>query len=142
MKRLLTALILFAILSFTELWACEFSYTITDTQEKSVNVIPSQPVMLEIGETYTFTISFYEDHRNCTVSPSDTLFLLDGGRWRVGREAQGLVLDTAIVWKENSSRLNTGVGTFTALRPGSYTLEVIRECSRGGYTADLRFIVS
>ncbi|NCC66500.1 MAG: hypothetical protein EOM15_17845 [Spirochaetia bacterium] len=142
MKRLLTTLILIVTLSYTALWACEFSYTITDTQNKSVNVIPSQPAMLKMGETYTFSISFYEDHRNCVVSPSDTLFLLDGGRWRVARQAQGLVLDEAIVWEENSSRLNTGVGTFTALRPGSYTLEVIRECSRGGYTAELRFIVS
>ena len=139
MKRIL--LILTFLLSFSALLACEFDYAIVDTWGKSVQVLPSQPVVINQGQSYTFEISFYEDHRNCVVAPSDTLFMLNGARWRPQRESQGLVLDAAVVWKENSARLNTGSTSFTALVPGTYTLEVMRVCDRGGYTAELIFVI-
>ncbi len=142
MKRIILTAAFMVILSLTALFACEFDYTIVDQAGKSIQVTPSQAITLKQGETYTFQMTFYEDHRNCIIPPSDTLFMLDGARWRPLRESQGLVLGSAMQWKENSSRLNTGLTTFTAVLPGTYSLEVMRICDRGGYTAELIFIVS
>ena len=141
MRRFSTILIFFAITSFSVLFACEFDYQVTDRNGNTMQLTSSQPLVLTQGESYTFHIAFYEDHRNCAVPPSDTLFMINGARWRPGRDAQGLVLDSAFVWKEESSRLNSGVATFSATVSGTYTLEVIRVCDRGGFTDDLTIIV-
>jgi hypothetical protein len=142
MKRIILTGVFMVILSLTALFACEIDYSIIDQSGTSISATPSQTITLKQGETYTFQMTFYEDHRNCRVPPEDTLFLLDGARWRPQRETQGLVLGGAVEWMENSSRLNTGLTTFTALQPGTYSLEVIRVCDRGGYTAELIFEVS
>ena len=141
MKRILVLGACMMIFSVATLFACEFNYTLVDASGRSMQVTPSQPMVLKLGESYSFEISFYEDHRNCVVPPSDTLFMLDGARWRPLRDSQGLVLSGAMEWKEHSSRLNTGVTSFTALLPGTYSLEVMRVCDRGGYTAELIFAV-
>lgn len=141
MKRMLILAAYLMIFSAAVLFACEFNYTLVDAAGRSMQVTPSQPLVLKLGETYSFEISFYEDHRNCVVPPSDTLFMIDGARWRPLRDSQGLVLGGAMEWNENSSRLNTGISSFTALLPGTYSLEVMRVCDRGGYTAELIFKV-
>ena len=142
MKRMVTIIILVLLSSWTILFACEFDYTVVDQTGKGIQVIPGQPVTLELGKSYAFEIAFYEDHRNCVVPPADTLLMIDGARWRVSRESQGLVLGSMMEWQEYSSRLNTGSTTFTALIPGTYSIEVVRVCDRGGYTAELIFIVT
>ncbi|PKL26807.1 MAG: hypothetical protein CVV46_14725 [Spirochaetae bacterium HGW-Spirochaetae-2] len=141
MKRMLILGACMMMLSTASLFACEFNYTLVDQSGNTMQVTPSKPMVLKQGESYSFEISFYEDHRNCVVPPSDTLFMIDGARWRPLRDSQGLVLGGTMEWKENSSRLNTGFTSFTALLPGTYSLEVMRVCDKGGYTAELIFEV-
>lgn len=142
MKRLVLIGV-FLLVALAAVWACEFSYTLTDSTGKSSTVVPGKPVYLEPDASYSLAIDFYEDHRNCPVPPSATLFMLDGARWNPARDTQPLLLSAAIIWKEATSRMNEATATFTTGQPGSYTLEILRECpTKAGYSAKLVFVVA
>ena len=100
------------------------------------------PIRLELGGEYTLKMTYREDHRNCTVPPGDTLLFLDGSRWRVARETQPLVLAAPVAWTQPQARTHEAEVHFTAAAAGSWTLEIIRECSRGGYRGELLFEVT
>jgi len=142
MKRLVLIGVLLLV-AITVAWTCELTYTMTDSTGKSSPVVPGKPIYLEPDATYSLAISFYEDHRNCPVAPSATLFLLDGARWNPARDTQSLLLTAPITWKESTARLNETTATFTTGDPGTYTLEIIRECpTKAGYSAQLVFVVA
>ena len=141
MKRILL-IGLFLLVAIAAAWTCELTYTITDSTGKSSPVVPGKPVYLEPDASYSLAIDFYEDHRNCPVPPSATLFMLDGARWNPARDTQALLLSAPITWKETTARLNETSATFSTGEPGTYTLEILRECpTKAGYSAQLVFVV-
>ncbi|PKL13723.1 MAG: hypothetical protein CVV52_04780 [Spirochaetae bacterium HGW-Spirochaetae-8] len=141
MKRLLLIGV-FLLVAIAAAWTCELTYTITDSAGKSSPAVPGKPVYLEPDESYTLAIDFYEDHRNCPVPASATLFMLDGARWNPTRDTQALLLSAPIAWKETTARLNEASAKFSTGEPGTYTLEILRECpTKAGYSAQLVFVV-
>ncbi len=121
--------------------ACEFVYTLIgpDGEERSIET--SNTTTLREGAAYTLRMAYREDHRNCNIGPEDTLYLLDGARWRLERETQPLVLTTEPAWNQPSSRSHVGELQFTAATAGEWSLELIRTCHRDGYAGTLRFVV-
>jgi len=127
--------------------ACELHFYLIDAEgvERPLSAdggSSADPVHLELGQQYILRIVYLEDHRNCEVRPEDTLLLLDGARWRVGRETQPLVLAAPVTWSQPRTRTHEGEVRFTAAAAGTWTLEFIRECDRGGYHGQLLFEVT
>lgn len=139
MRMLLTMVMLTAA---AVLPACEFTYILTNSSGTQREVSTDAPIVLHQGETYTLSLSYWEDHRSCPLGPEGTLFLLDGARWRVQRETQPLILLDQPLWDDSSSRTKTGKLSFTAHHTGSWILEVLRICTREGYQGELIFLVS
>lgn len=98
-------------------------------------------MVLQAGAQYTLEMVYVENHRNCTVSPDETLYLLDGSRWRVARDTQPLVLAALPEWTAPARRTHAGTFPFAAQTPGVWALEVVRVCDRGGYHGTLIFEV-
>ncbi len=138
-KLFITAALL--LLFATGAFACEFTYMIRSSDGKSERVIPGRPAELESGESYTLTVSYREDHKNCIVAPEDTLFLVEEERWREGKDYLALTLVSSEGWKSDG-RSHEASFVFTASKQGEWPLEVIRECTRGGYKATLLFRVA
>ena len=126
------------------LFACIMDYTLVHpdgSEEQIVADDPDQAVELITGITYILRTSYRENHRNCSVTPDDTIWLLDGSRWRESRDTQALLLESAMVWTQTAVRTNTGELTFTAQQEGMRELEVIRVCDRDGYHGMVYFLV-
>ncbi len=135
----------FLALSFgavDSVFACRQEYFLVGPNESESAIDASTTTQIALGETYTLRIEYYEDHRNCTAIPEETMFLLDGARWRVNRETQPLVLTATPEWNRPSSRTNVGEVTFHAAAAGTWRVEIVRTCTRDGYTGWLEFEVS
>jgi len=129
---------------FTALWsasACEMAFKLVDGTGSSRKILPGSTIALDAGKSYTIKVEFTEDHRNCLLEPEDTLFLLDGAKWRVNKEDQGLVLTKAVTWFESGKSLNLTDLVFKAATPGKYGLTILRECAKGGYDEVINFVV-
>lgn len=118
--------------------ACIFTYTLIG-ESGSVALTPDTPTAVEVGQTYRIDIAMREDHGNCRIEPEDTLFLLDEARWRLNRETQPMVLLSEIVWQPVGTTRYTTTIEFRVGQPGLWTVDVIRECTRGGYRGALLF---
>lgn len=129
-----TGIVLFLILAAAaSAAACNYIYTLIDSQGREVQVVEGGRVSLTQGEHYVLRMEYRENHRNCTVTPEETLYLLDGARWRLGRETQPLLLSEIADWTQPASRTHLGEFTFTASTAGNWLFEVVRTCDRGGY---------
>ena len=120
---------------------CEFTYRITDSLGFSREVSPDEPISLTAGESYVLELSYWEDHRSCPLGPEGTVVLLEGGRWIAQRQTQPLVLQDPVSWPESSSRTKTGYASFIPQHQGTWTLEILRICTRDGYRGSLQFVV-
>ena len=132
-RKLLLALLLTAGAS---LFACDISYTLDGAP-----LTPGTPTSLAAGSTHTLIITFTEDHGRCDVPAADTVFLLNDEKWKPGKDYLPLTIGSAIAWRDVSDRTHETSITFTAGTPGAAALEIIRECSRGGYDETLRFTI-
>lgn len=112
--------------------ACIFTYTLVGA-DGSTRITPGSPAVVSAGETYRIDITMREDHGNCSLEPEDTMFLLDEARWRVNRETQPLVLLSEIVWEKVGATRYTSTIVFRVAESGEFDIDVIRECTRGGY---------
>lgn len=137
---LFLGIILLLLLPAAGLAACEFTYTLEGPGQTEARVIPGVPLQLKSDTIYTLNISYREDHRNCLVPPEDTLFLVEDERWKQGKEYLALELMEDIVWTANGKEKQTTVH-FETHAPGTWPLQVIRECSRGGYDQTILFTV-
>jgi hypothetical protein len=137
---LFLCIILLLLLPAARLAACEFTYTLTGPGQTDTRIIPGIPLQLETDALYSLDVSYREDHRNCLVPPEDTLFLVEEERWKTGKEYLALELMEDIVWIEDEREKQTII-QFETHTPGTWPLQVIRECSRGGYDQTLLFTV-
>ncbi|SIQ19468.1 hypothetical protein SAMN05920897_10532 [Alkalispirochaeta americana] len=119
--------------SLNSAFGCDYLYTIMDQAGTERVLREGETALLRANETYTLRMEYRENHRNCSVTPEQTLYLLEGARWRVARESQPLVLVAPPQWEQPASRSHRGDFTFLASQDGYWTLEVIRSCDRGGY---------
>lgn len=133
--------LVFMLAAAAPLAACEFTYTISGPGLSAVRVIPGVPVALSSGAQYTLSVAYREDHRNCLVPPEDTVFLVEEERWKAGKDYLPLQLLEAQPWSDSGRSLATTL-SFRAGEPGTWPVQVIRECSRGGYDQTLLFTVS
>jgi len=122
--------------------ACEMVFRLTGPEGKDMRILPGSTVALQKGADYTLVAEFIEDHRNCAIPPGETLFMLDGEKWRVNKTTQALVLGSAIGWTQNSNTRNTAIIPFTAGTGGTAVLNISRVCPKGGYDESFTFIVS
>lgn len=132
--------LVFLLAAAAPLGACEFTYTISGPGLSAAKLIPGVPVTLSVGAEYTLSVAYREDHRNCLVPAEDTLFLVEEERWKAGKDYLPLQLLEALPWEDSGRSLST-VLTFRAEQAGTWPLQVIRECSRGGYDQTLLFKV-
>lgn len=121
--------------------ACNYTYTLIDPAGRHTVVTEGGSASLVRGESYVLRMEYHENHRNCSVSPEETLYLVDGARWRLERETQPLVLTAMPRWEQPASRTHRGEFAFTAAREGAWLLEVVRICDRGGYHGEILFEV-
>ncbi len=112
-------------------YACIFTYVLVGPVEET-EVRTGTTTTVSAGEVYRIEIAMRENHNNCDLQAEDTLFLLEEARWRVGRETQPLVLMSDIVWERTGARSYTSAIEFRAAQAGTWTIDVIRECHRGG----------
>jgi len=101
---------------------------------------PGGAVPLSQGAEYTLTVSYREDHRGCIVPPEDTLFLVQEERWKAGKDYLPLQLLKAQPWVDSGRSQSTTL-SFKASEAGTWGVQVVRECSRGGYDQTLLFAV-
>jgi hypothetical protein len=134
-------LFLLLILPAFGLFACEMVFYLSGPEFSNQKVLPGSTLSLEQGETYSMKIEFTEDHRNCTVPAEDTLFLLDGSKWKTSKTTLNLLLQQEINWVENSRTLNTTILEFKADKSGLAVLQILRDCRKGGYDEAFNFLV-
>ena len=113
--------------------ACNYTYTVIDAEGREVRISEGERATLTQGESYILRMEYHENHRNCRVSPEETLYLLDGARWRLDRETQPLLLTGMPEWIQPAPRTHRGEFAFTASAAGDWLFEVVRVCDRGGY---------
>ena len=134
-------MLLFSILSVSGLFACEMVFHLTGPDASDVRVLPGSTIPLQLGAEYSLQVEFTEDHRNCSVPPEDTLFLLDGSKWKTSKTTLDLVLLQDIKWEELSRTLNSCTISFIADKSGPSVLQIIRDCKKGGYDESFTFTV-
>ena len=130
-KRLL-AIAFLILVAGASAHACIITYTLVGPKQQS-SIMPGRFFEVMTGERYRIKIAMREDHNNCRIEPEDTLFLLEEARWRVERETQPLVLLAPIEWVKVGSRRYTATIEFRVAAAGAWTIDVIRDCTRGGY---------
>jgi hypothetical protein len=122
-------------------FACEMSFTLEGQSCTSMSILPGATVKLLEGQSYKITVEFNEDHRNCKVPADETLFLLNGEKWRSNKETQALLLKSVIEWDTVTNTKNVTVLEFTASVKGEQVIQIVRECSKGGYDEEITFVV-
>ena len=137
--KLVIALLL--MLSSASLFACEMIFNLSGPSLMDMRVLPGSTIILQEGASYTLRVEFIEDHRNCSIPPEDTLFMLDGQKWRVDKTEQGIVLQDQILWTVKSKTTNFTLLPFLALQEGTFTLNINRDCPKGGYHENITFSV-
>jgi len=143
MKRFIIVAIIFSSIFFASIgiYACEMQFSLISS-DKSVNRIsPTKNVRISLGETYILKIEFIEDHKNCITPPEETKYLLQDEKWKVTKDYLPLQLILQDDWEKESTHVWKQEITFKALKKGSWELEVLRDCTKGGYDEFITFIV-
>jgi hypothetical protein len=122
-----------------------FQYSLKSADGKLTPFTPGKGIPLSAGGTYTLSVTFIPDHRNCTTPAEATACSLAGvaaakdGVPENNRTPLALVSPGA--WVRGSSRPYTQTLNFTACEKGRFDLEVVRDCQKGGYVDYLSFVV-
>ncbi len=131
------------LLSTASVFACEFTFTLTNANGSSRNLRPGTDIELNLNETYTLKIFLTEDHNNCKLSPQDTDFLLNEEKWKTTKDYLPLQLLDGISWLSQDSRHHIVELSFQTIVNGSCELEVLRDCDKKeGYDEFIRFVVN
>jgi hypothetical protein len=138
---MIIAVFLGVLLSAFGLFACEMHFSLISPDGKEEHVYPGRETVLSHDVTYTLQVEFVEDHRNCVMKPEDTVYLLDEEKWNTEKDYLALQLVSAGEWEKTSARGWVQELQFTATQEGSVSLEVLRDCPKGGYDENLLFSV-
>ncbi|MBN1699440.1 MAG: hypothetical protein JW881_18105 [Spirochaetales bacterium] len=143
MRYTACAVIMVAVFGFgvVRAEACVLDYVLTDTGGNTLRIRPGGVAELDIGETYSLKVDFTSDHGNCLVPAEDTVFLLEEEKWKTGKDYLPLLLKEPVIWKKTGSRTYSADLVFEAALKGDVALEVLRECTKGGYDEYLGFTV-
>lgn len=143
MKKLLIAVSVFTLFISLNVaaFACEFCFTVFSDDGEVFNIRPGNEVALDLGETYTIKVEFIQDHRMCETPPEATVYLLEDEKWKTQKDYLPLILVEQGEWKASSSTSYEQELVFRAQESGPATLEVIRECTKGGYDEEIMFKV-
>jgi hypothetical protein len=139
-KKTIILLMLLTLPAFG-LFACEMVFYLSGPEVSNQKVLPGSTLSLKQGELYSLKVEFTEDHRNCSIPAEDTLFLLDGSKWKPTKTSLNLLLLQETNWVENSKTLNTTVLEFKADKSGLAVLQILRDCKKGGYDEAFNFLV-
>lgn len=139
LKRVLLPLLLLA-LPASGILACEFTFALHSADGATQALRPGSEIVLELGKSYDLEVTFREDHRRCLLTPEDTEFYLEEVKWKPGRDLP-LVLGEAVTWESVNAGSHSATLPFRAEDPGSFQLEIVRECDKGGYDELLLFTV-
>jgi hypothetical protein len=143
MSRKWGILIAAFLLSTASVFACEFSFTLINTDGSSRTIHPGTNIELEQDDTYTMKIALTEDHRKCQLAPEDTDFLLNEEKWKTSKDYLPLQLLNNISWSTQDSRHHTVEISFKASVSGTSALEVLRDCDKKeGYDEFFRFTIN
>jgi hypothetical protein len=140
LKRLI-GILLFLMFSAGAAFACDLRFSLQDQAGVVTELKPGDTVRLENGMSYTLHVVFREDHGRCLVTPEETIFLIDEEKWKAAKDYLPLILANPIVWRAEDSRSYSTDLVFSAASEGAFELEIIRECSKGGYEESILFIV-
>jgi hypothetical protein len=124
--------------------ACEFQFELTLPDGSIRRITPDQEVGLELGETYTLEVRFIPDHRRCETPPEATLYLMQEEKWKTGKDNLPLGLVSMSAWEEAAEARSGAweqVLGFEASMEGDWALQILRDCTRGGYDESLHFQV-
>jgi hypothetical protein len=146
LRKMLLYLLPFAVLltTLSAALACEFQFELTLPDGSVQRVTPDREVDLELGEMYTLEVQFIPDHRRCETPPQATLYLMQEEKWKVGKDHLPLGLLSMSSWSDSTAERSGAweqVLRFRASMEGNWSLEVLRECERGGYDESLHFQV-
>lgn len=142
MKKKLILISIFAALFITGtgLYACEMNFNLV-SPEGEQKIIPGKEVWLTLGETYSLTVQFIEDHRKCVTPPEETMYILQEEKWKISKDHLPLQLIELGEWIMDSGDWWIQKIDFTPREEGTWSLEIIRDCPKGGYDEYLTFHV-
>lgn len=112
-------------------FGCEMTFTLLGGSG-GVSVVPGRTIDLVQGKQYTLRVVFHEDHGRCLLTAEDTVFLVGDRPWAASE---------GVAWT-SAGRDHTAEIAFRAAAAGTFRIEVIRDCAKGGYDDFLVFRVS
>jgi len=136
MKRLYiisNLVIIFLVVFSGSAFACDIRLELKDDSGSITSISPDKPVIIQRDQVYTLIVTFRPDHGNCLVPAGDTIFLADEEKWKTNKDYLPLQLLNSISWQEVSRGVYQTEIKFKAAKSGSWELEIIRECTKGGY---------
>jgi hypothetical protein len=137
----LVGILLFFIFSISAASACDLRFTLQDRAGVVTELRAGDTVSLENGMSYTLHVVFREDHGRCLVAPEETIFLMEEEKWKPSKDYLPLTLENSIIWKAEDAKSYGTDLTFSAASKGTFKLDIIRECSKGGYEEYILFVV-
>ena len=140
-KKLIFISILTALfITGSGLYACEMNFSLF-SPEGEQKIVPGKEVRLALGETYSLTVQFIEDHRKCVTPPEETMYILQEEKWKISKDHLPLQLIALGDWVMESGDGWVQKIDFTPREKGTWNLEIIRDCPKGGYDEYLSFQV-
>ena len=140
-KRFIVVLIIAALFIIgSELYACEMNFSLV-SHDGEQKIVPGKEVDLSMGENYSLNVQFIEDHRRCATPPEETMYILQEEKWKISKDYLPLQLIALGEWVMESDDEWIQNIDFTPLERGTWNLEIIRDCPKGGYDEYLTFHV-
>ncbi len=140
MRKLSFAAIAIAFMAAAS-WACVLELKLVGPDGKESIVRPGSAVTLARGAAYTLVVRYVEDHGNCKIAPEKTAFILGDEKWRPAKEGQALALKANPSWVDDGRSAHVARLEFIAALQGPVTLEIVRDCPKGGIDELVRFDV-
>ena len=122
-------------------YACEMNFSLLSPGGTAQETLPDNSISLSTGESYILRVEFTPDHRKCIVPPEETIYLLLEEKWKSSKDYLPLQLVSRGEWVLDSSQTYVQEISFEAIEMGSWELEIVRDCSKGGYDEFLTFHV-
>ena len=129
MKKKLTFILALIALGASA-FACEMGFLLLGPDGSQRRITPDADIELISGREYELRITFTQDHGRCDVPAEDTVFLLNGEKWKPDREDSALAYRSSVQWTDISAREHEARIPFTVRSTGEIQLEIIRECAK------------